>query len=158
RTSPGAGWSAPRAFSHSHESYWLPSLSTIDTFWFTATGALAGIWVGDPDNVSGLYVGTVGAQGASDTVLSQTQNGSSGFWIALARAGDLHTIVWADGDGKQFSATIARDGTVGPSQRLHLCGWPLTGASNPDASAQVLIGGGAHVGSNRLACSPVLLW
>lgn len=159
RSSPGAGWSAPLVLPHSHGASWLPSAVTLDdTFWFTATGALAGIWVGDPDNVSGLYVGTVGAQGASDTVLSQTQNGSSGFWIALARAGDLHTIVWADGDGKQFSATIARDGTVGPSQRLHLCGRPLTGASNPDASAQVLIGGGAHVGRNRRACSPVLLW
>jgi hypothetical protein len=168
RSSPGAGWSAPFTFPHSHSSYWLPSLSTIDTFWFTTTGALAGIWAGDPvinatgdsgPGVSGLHVGSVGAGGGSDTVLSQTQDGSSGrFWIALARAGDLHTIVWADGDGKEFSATVAQDGTVGPRQRLHLCGRPNTGASNRDASAQVLIGGGAHLTGNRRGCSPVLLW
>jgi hypothetical protein len=168
RSSPGAGWSAPFTFPHSHSSYWRAALSTIDTFWFTTTGALAGIWAGDPvinatadsgPGVSGLHVGSVGAGGPSDTVLSQTQDGSSGrFWIALARAGDLHSIVWADGDGKEFSATIARDATVGPSQRLHLCGWPITGASNPDASAQVLIGGGAHLARSRRSCSSVLLW
>jgi hypothetical protein len=162
RSSPRAGWSAPLVFPHSHGAPWLPSATTLDTFWFTATGALAGIWEGDPvsnsTGVSGLYAGSVRTGGTSATALSQTQSENTGHWLALARAGDLHTIVWANGDGKQFSATIARDGTVGPSRRLHLCGWPVTGASNPHASAQVLIGGGAHVGRNRSACSPVLLW
>jgi hypothetical protein len=162
RSSPEAGWSAPLVFPHSHSAYWLPSAITLDTFWFTTTGALAGFWAGDPisasTGVAGLYVGYVGAAGTSAQTLSQTQNGTNGSnWFALARADDLHTIVWENGNGKQFSATVTQDGAVGPSQRLHLCAWPFSGASNPDASAQLLIGG-AHLASNRLACSPVLLW
>jgi hypothetical protein len=134
----------------------------IDTFWFTATGALAGFWVGDPFNPStgfaGLYVGYVRGAGTSAKTLSQTQNGTFGSsWFALARADDLHTVVWENGNGKQFSAPVTQDGAVGLSQRLHLCFWPFGGASNPDASTQLLIGG-AHLGNNRLACSPVLLW
>ena len=167
RSSPGARWSAPLTFPHSHGSYWVPSLNTIDTFWFTATGALAGIWDGDPitgdpstgsAGVAGLWVGYVGTGGSAATLLSGTQDGTnSQIWFALARAGDLHTILWANGDGAQFSATVDKDGTVGASQRLHLCAWPY-GASNPGASAEVLIDGGAHLAGNRLACSPVLLW
>ena len=167
RSSPGGSWSAPLVFPHSHGSYWVPSLNTIDTFWFTETGALAGIWNGDPitgdpstgsADVAGLWVGYVGAGGSAATALSQTQDGTNGrVWFALARAGDLHTILWANGDGSQFSTTVNKDGSIGASQRLHLCAWPY-GASNPDASAQVLIDGGAHLAGNRLACSPVLLW
>jgi hypothetical protein len=166
RSSPGARWSAPLVFAHSHGGYWRFGLSTIDTFWFTASGAVAGIWTGDPitsdpstggTGIAGLYAGSVGAGGASATLLSRTGNGTAGhYWFALARAGDLHTILWTNGDGKQFSATIIRNGTVRQKQRLDLCAWPF-GASNPASSAQVLIGGGAHLG-NRLACAPVLLW
>jgi hypothetical protein len=162
RSSPGAGWSAPFVFPHSHGSYWVPSAVTLDTFWFTTTGALAGFWTGDPvsasTGVAGLYVGYVGAAGTSARALSQTQSGNFSDWFVLARAGDLHTILWENGKGKQFSATVTRDGTVGPSQRLHLCAWPFSGASNPDALPEVVTGGGAHLAGNRLACSPVLLW
>lgn len=162
RSSPGGGWSAPLVFPHSHGSYWVPSAVTLDTFWFTTTGALAGFWEGDPisasTGVAGLYVGYVGAAGSSAKTLSQTQNGTGGNWFSLARADDLRTIVWENGKGKQFSATVTQDGTVGPSQRLHLCAWPFSGASNPDALPEVVTGGGAHVGRNRRACSPVLLW
>ena len=166
RSSPGASWSAPLVFPHSHSACWLPNAITLDTFWFTKTGALAGFWTGDgitadpstnSAEVAGLYVGYVGAAGTSAKALSQTQNATHNNWFALARADDLHTIVWDNGNGKQFSATVAQDGTVGPSQRLHLCSWPYSGASNPDASAQLLIGG-VHLRRNRLACSPVLLW
>jgi hypothetical protein len=161
RSSRGARWSAPRVFPHSYGPYWVPNAITLDTFWFTTAGTLAGFWTGDPISAStaaaGLYVGYVGAAGTSAKALSQTQNGTGQSWFALARADDLHTILWANKNGKQFSATVTQDGAVGPSQRLHLCNWPYSGASNPDASAQLLIGG-AHLARNRLACSPVLLW
>ena len=165
RSSPGASWSAPLVFPHSHSAYWLPFATTIDTFWFTETGALAGFWTGDgitadpgtsSAEVAGLYVGYVGAEGTSAKALSQTQ-GSGSNWFALASADDLHTILWENGNGKQFSAAVTQDGTVGPSERLHLCSWAYSSASNPDASAQLLIGG-VHLRRNRLACSPVLLW
>ena len=165
RASPRASWSAPLVFPHSHSAYWLPSATTLDTFWFTDTGALAGFWTGDgitadpstsSAEVAGLYVGYVGAEGTSAKALSQTQ-GSGSNWFALARADDLHTILWKNGNGRQFSATVTQDVAVGPSQRLHLCFWAYSGASNPDASAQLLIGG-VHLRRNRLACSPVLLW
>lgn len=161
RSSPGASWSAPLVFPHSHGPYWVPNATALDTFWFTATGALAGFWTGDPisdsTGAAGLYVGYVGAEGTSAKTLSRTQNGTSSNWFALAGADDLHTILWENGNGKQFSATVTQDGTVGRSQRLHLCSWPFSGASNPNTSAQLLIGG-AHLASNRLACAPVLLW
>lgn len=166
RSSPGVSWSAPLVFPHSHSAYWLPNATTLDTFWFTETGALAGFWTGDgitadpstnSAEVAGLYVGYVGAAGTSAKALSQTQNATHNNWFALARADDLHTIVWDNGNGRQFSATVTQDGTVGPSQRLHLCSWPFSGASNPDASAQLLIGG-VHLRRNRLACSTALLW
>jgi hypothetical protein len=169
RASSGAGWSAPLVFPHSRGQHWLLHLSTTSEFWFTASGDLAGVWGGDPVtgsggtglNVAGLYVGRVGAGGASATVLSRTQSGTTGrIWLALERAGGLHTVVWANRNGSEFSATATRDGVVRQKQRLPATcrsGFPLGGVSNPDASAQLLVAG-VPVRGNAAKCSTALFW
>jgi hypothetical protein len=161
RTSSIGSWSAPLVFPHSRGSYWPPGLGTIDTFWFTASGGLAGIWTGDPVKrfTTGLYVGRVGAGGASSTVLSRTETPNNGRgWFALRRGAGLTTIVWANKKGREFSATATRNGDLRQKQPLPACGYPGPAASNVEASPQVVaVTPNGPVGGNGTRCPSLLL-
>lgn len=149
RDSPSAGWSAPVVFPHSRGGRWPPHVNTTDTFWFTTSGVLAGVWDGDPisGDVDGLYAGTAG----DPVTLSRTAQGA---WFVLPRAGGLHTIVWSDQNGQPFFDIATGDGVIQRKQQLPGCG-AGAGASNPEASAQLLLGGARlHHGT----CRPALLW
>jgi hypothetical protein len=169
RASSTDSWSAPLVFPHAHgllAGYPAPSE---DTFWFTASGALAGVWAGDPfkgstgngGNFAGLYVGRVGANGSSATALSRTQHPHNGrAWFVLPSAAGLHTIVWADRKGHEFSTAVTANWTVRPKQPLPACSFPGPAASNLDASPQVMAFSNnfGPVGTPGSKCPAVLLW
>ena len=169
RASSTDSWSAPLVLPHA--SGLLPGYPAPpeDTFWFTASGALVGVWAGDPfkgstrngRNFAGLYVGRVGANGSSATALSRTQNPNNGrAWFVLPRAAGLHTIVWADRNGHEFSTAVTANGGVRPKQPLPACSFPGPAASNSDASAQVMTFSNnlGPVGAPGSKCPAVLLW
>jgi hypothetical protein len=157
RATPAGAWSSPVVFAHSRGEQWVPFASTIDTFWFTASGELAGVWSGDPIrgtqsggwDAAGLWTGTAG--GSAITLSRKSRTPGS---FVLTRAGGVHTIVWTDSNGQTYWTTAAANGTVAQKQHLPGCGSGY-GASNPEASAQLLLGG---VRLKHGGCSSALLW
>lgn len=153
RVTTGGTWSAPLALPHSAADFpWggFASEDTFDTFWFTPSGALAGVWPGAPN---GLYLGSVSTTAASATTLSRTQTNKDLPWFVLPRAHGLHTIVWAE-RGHRFSATATTNGVLRHKAPLPGCGAPGLWASNPEASAQVVAIGL----SGDAKCPSLLLW
>jgi hypothetical protein len=161
RASVAGSWSAPLVFPQSRGDVVLtvgPDIP-LDWFWFTASGALAGVWTGGPidqpnsGSNPGLYVGRVSATATSAKALTGKLGTGPGSF-ELSRAGGLHTIVWVDKKkGRAFSATVTQNGVVRGKQRLPACGLPEGPfASNPDASSQVV------ALLVRASCPAVLLW
>lgn len=160
RAGAGGSWSAPVVFPHSRGEDWLPSLNRTVEFWFTASGALAGVWSGDPitgswstgKDVAGLYVGRTGGNGASATVLSRSQSGTTGrIWFALPRGVGLHTVVWADKKGRAFATMVTGDGVIRHQVALPACGFPAAVSANGEAVPHLLLIGGT-------TCPAALLW
>ena len=161
RASTGGGWSAPLTFPHSRTD---PN-SFQETFWFAPSGALAGIWSDSnfPNFASPptLYAGTVSGNAATATALGKTQNPESArSWFVLPRAAGLRTIVWANTNGKEFSATTTANGAVQQKQSFPACADPRVAASNPDAQPQVVevtpIGDSPATSGPK--CPALLLW
>ena len=164
RASSEGGWSAPLTVPHSRndpnsfDSYQEP-------FWFAPSGALAGIWIDSnfPKLASPptLYAGTVSGNAGTATALGKTQNPESArSWFVLPRAARLHTIVWANINGREFSATATANGAIQQKQSFPACADPRVAASNPDAQPQVVsvtpIGDSPATSGPK--CPALLLW
>lgn len=168
RTSAAGSWSAPLVFPHSRGSVVLVSHAS-DWFWFTRSGALAGAWTGDPfkssenggGNWNGLYVGYVSPTGTSATRLPRRARPytTNRIWFALPRADGKHTIVWADKKGREFATTATGNGVVRGTRQLPACGFPWLGASNANASSQVVaFSPTGPVTAHGYKCPAVLVW
>lgn len=156
RATPAGAWSSPVVFAHSRGEYWVPFASTIDTFWFTSSGELAGVWTGDPirrNQADGYGAGGLWAGTAGGSAITLSRKSRQPSWFVLPRAGGVHTIVWTDTNGQTYWTTAAADGTVAQKQHLPGCG-SGDGASNPNAPTQLLLGGTRNHDRCRLA----LLW
>ena len=167
RASSTDSWSEPLVFPHARGLLPGYPVPPEDAFWFTASGALAGVWAGNPLRGStskgfyfaGLYVGRVGVNGSSATALSRTQKNGR-YWFVLPSAAGLHTIVWADRKGHEFSTAVTANGAVRPRRPLPACSFPGPAASNPDASPLVMTFSNnfGPVGAPGSKCPAVLLW
>jgi hypothetical protein len=105
-------------------------------------------------------VGRLGANAASATALSRTQNVNNGRgWFVLPRTAGRNTLVWANGKGREFSSTVTGNGDVQQTRHLPACGYPGPAASNAGASPQVVaVTPNGPVGGSGTKCPALLLW